>query len=104
MVVDMSTVVEDKSRPGTAILVGGPAGESAYAIAVDEGFVGTPAEWLASLIGPPGPPGPPGDGDGTTSRTAVAWAGHGPPATIIGSSPGDAYLDLDTYNIYTLGA
>lgn len=32
----------------------GPAGESAYDVAVDNGFVGTEAEWLASLVGPPG--------------------------------------------------
>lgn len=45
----------------------GPAGESAYQIAVANGFVGTEAQWLASLVGPegpastvPGPQGPPG--------------------------------------------
>lgn len=32
----------------------GPAGESAYEIAVDEGFDGTVEEWLASLTGPAG--------------------------------------------------
>jgi hypothetical protein len=35
----------------------GPAGESAYQIAVDNGFVGTETEWLASLVGPQGDPG-----------------------------------------------
>lgn len=48
----------------------GPPGESAYEIAVDNGFTGTEQEWLASLKGPPGkdgekgkagPPGPKGD-------------------------------------------
>lgn len=29
----------------------------AYAIAVKNGFEGTEAEWLASLVGPPGPGG-----------------------------------------------
>ena len=38
----------------------GPAGSSAYEVAVDNGFVGTEAEWLASLVGPPGQPGAPG--------------------------------------------
>lgn len=38
----------------------GPAGKSAYEIAVDNGFEGTEEEWLASLVGPEGPPGPPG--------------------------------------------
>ena len=35
----------------------GKDGESAYEIAVDNGFVGTEEEWLASLVGPQGPAG-----------------------------------------------
>ena len=35
----------------------GTDGESAYQIAVDNGFVGTEQEWLASLVGPQGPAG-----------------------------------------------
>lgn len=35
----------------------GPAGESAYKIAVRNGFVGTESEWLDSLVGPDGPQG-----------------------------------------------
>lgn len=35
----------------------GPRGYSAYEIAVQNGFIGTEEEWLASLVGPPGPPG-----------------------------------------------
>lgn len=35
----------------------GPAGKSAYQIAVDNGFVGTQVEWLASLKGEKGDPG-----------------------------------------------
>ena len=38
----------------------GPAGKSAYEIAVDNGFEGTEQEWLASLEGPEGPQGPEG--------------------------------------------
>lgn len=38
----------------------GPAGPSAYEVAVENGFVGTEAEWLASLVGPPGEQGPAG--------------------------------------------
>lgn len=34
--------------------VPGPAGKSAYEIAVENGFEGTEEEWLTSLIGPPG--------------------------------------------------
>lgn len=46
----------------------GSAGLSAYQVAVNNGFVGTQAEWLLSLKGAdgadstvPGPPGPPGE-------------------------------------------
>ena len=35
----------------------GPAGDSAYEVAVDDGFEGTVTEWLASLVGPAGPTG-----------------------------------------------
>lgn len=35
-------------------------GDSAYEIAVENGFTGTETEWLASLVGPPGPQGEPG--------------------------------------------
>ncbi|MDO5730769.1 hypothetical protein [Corynebacterium sphenisci] len=38
----------------------GDAGKSAYAIAVERGFVGSEEEWLASLEGPAGPRGPAG--------------------------------------------
>ncbi|MBO6237781.1 MAG: hypothetical protein J6N50_03220, partial [Bacteroidales bacterium] len=38
----------------------GPEGKSAYRVAVDNGFVGTEEEWLASLVGSPGPRGPRG--------------------------------------------
>lgn len=34
----------------------GPPGDSAYQVAVDEGFVGDEAAWLASLVGPQGDP------------------------------------------------
>lgn len=39
-----------------AVLEGvpGPAGKSAYQVAVDNGFVGTESQWLASLVGPKG--------------------------------------------------
>ncbi|MDP1554483.1 MAG: hypothetical protein Q8L84_03400 [Hyphomonas sp.] len=32
----------------------GPGGPSAYQVAVAQGFTGTEAEWLETLIGPPG--------------------------------------------------
>lgn len=46
----------------------GTAGASAYEVAVDNGFVGTEAEWLASLVGPTGAKGDTGD-TGATGAT-----------------------------------
>lgn len=49
---------------GNASGLPGPAGASAYEVAVAGGFAGTPADWLASLKGEPGEggdPGAPGD-------------------------------------------
>lgn len=51
-----SVEIAGGSGPGSQ----GPPGESAYEIAVDNGFVGTEQEWLASLKGPQGQAGPPG--------------------------------------------
>lgn len=66
----------DKGDDGADSTVPGPPGEdgsSAYEVAVSNGFVGTEAEWLESLVGPEGPegaastvPGPPGS-DGADS-------------------------------------
>ena len=36
----------------------GADGDTAYEVAVTNGFQGTEAEWLASLVGPQGPQGP----------------------------------------------
>ena len=40
----------------------GPAGDSAYEVAVANGFVGDEAAWLASLVGAQGDPGEGGGG------------------------------------------
>lgn len=52
----------------------GDPGKSAYEIAVEEGFTGTKAEWILSLIGPEGPAGANGrDGsDGKDGATGPA--------------------------------
>src|ERR1044072_4778056 len=70
-------------RPGPAGPAGpagaegaaGPAGaegESAYDVAVDNGFVGTESQWLASLVGPEGAEGP------TGPQPPLGDAGDGP--------------------------
>jgi hypothetical protein len=33
---------------------------------------------------------------------AAMWVGHGAPGVIIGSRPGDEYVDLDTGDVYEL--
>jgi hypothetical protein len=43
-------LIEDAVLEG----VPGPAGKSAYQVAIDNGFVGTEAAWLTSLVGPQG--------------------------------------------------
>lgn len=61
--------------PGPA----GADGESAYQIAVDNGFEGTEEDWLASLHGADGGPGPAGaDGaDGADGKSAYQYAVDG---------------------------
>lgn len=68
----------EKGNPGER----GPAGadgKSAYQLAVDNGFTGTEAEWLASLVGPQGPPGEGGGNSVFSVRapvgTVVIWSG-----------------------------
>ncbi|MFE0762630.1 right-handed parallel beta-helix repeat-containing protein [Streptomyces smyrnaeus] len=53
--VDLADVAPtDPSQPNYV------RGASAYEVAVAEGFVGTPVQWLDSLVGPAGPEGPVG--------------------------------------------
>ncbi|MEV0440949.1 hypothetical protein AB0I84_09180 [Streptomyces spectabilis] len=58
--VDLADIAPtDPSKPNYIPVVGpegprGPAGASAYEVAVAGGFTGTPAVWLASLVGPRG--------------------------------------------------
>lgn len=50
-------------------LLPGADGASAYDVAVAAGFVGTQAQWLASLVGPPGDDGEPGSDGGPGPST-----------------------------------
>ncbi|MFE3836947.1 hypothetical protein [Pseudogemmobacter sonorensis] len=49
----------------------GPAGPSAYEVAVANGFIGDEEEWLESLVGPQGPAGTPGSGAGPTGQALL---------------------------------
>lgn len=68
----------------------GPAGKSAYEVAVQNGFVGTAAQWLASLkgatgaTGPQGPTGPAGSNATVTSASVTSALGYTPvsPSTV----------------------
>ena len=57
-----------------------------------QGPKGDPGE-DAHMIGPPGPPGKDGQ---------IRFTGYGPPGTIVGSEPGDTYMDLATGDVYKL--
>ena len=65
---DLTTLtlyVHDGVTPGGLPLshgAQGPTGLSAYQVAVNNGFYGTEAQWLASLVGPQGPAGQQGSG------------------------------------------
>lgn len=59
----------------------GPAGASAYEVAVAGGYTGTEAEWLASLKGAAG------------TRGSLWFSGDGAPGSLPGVLPGDHYLD-----------
>lgn len=52
----------------------GPDGASAYDVAVEDGFVGTVSQWLASLVGAPGLDGDDGRGIVSIARTAGTGA------------------------------
>lgn len=52
--VDVAALVTQLIEEAVLEGVPGPAGKSAYQVAVDNGFVGTEAAWLASLVGPQG--------------------------------------------------
>lgn len=54
---DVAVLITQKIEEAVLEGVPGPAGKSAYQVAVDNGFVGTESQWLASLVGPQGPAG-----------------------------------------------
>lgn len=62
-----------------AVDAGGIAGDSAYQIAVDNGFVGTEEEWLESLVGATGPQGPAGPTGATGSTGPIGATGPAGP-------------------------
>lgn len=64
------------------------AGKSAYEVAVDGGYAGTQAEWLASLVGASGTPGEPGGtgepgAAGTSAYLHIRWGASAAPSTLL---------------------
>lgn len=51
---DLAELVPVSPDPGGGPIAQGPPGLSAYQVALAAGFVGTEAQWLASLVGPQG--------------------------------------------------
>jgi len=85
-------------------VINGVAGKSAYEVAVDNGFVGTQSQWLASLVGPQGPTGATG-ATGATGPQGPAGADGtsytGPNITASSTTPsspssGDVWIDLSS--------
>lgn len=84
--VDVSTV----DQPFTVVTVGGSSGLP--------GEEGPPGD-----RGPQGVAGPQGSIGITTYTGPAWWTGEGPPDTVIGSKPGDYYIDTTTGQMYKLG-
>lgn len=69
----------------------GIPGKSAYLTAIDNGFVGSEEQWLASLVGPQGPVGPTGPQGETGHAGTTSWAGiTDKPTTLAGYGITDA--------------
>lgn len=76
----------------------GPPGDSAYQVAVDNGFVGTEAEWLESLVGADGADGPPGEqGEPGVQGLQGNEGPIGPQGNI---GPMGPPLEIDEYGIF----
>jgi hypothetical protein len=76
----------------------GADGKSAYEVAVEEGFVGTEAEWLASLVGPQGPTGPQGPA-GSASNFSTLWSTH---KQLISNTPIQIMDEMDYFHKYLI--
>jgi hypothetical protein len=88
----------DKGDPGENGIDGsngsdGLPGASAYEVAVANGFVGTEAEWLLSLVGEQGPQGDPGAGGGQAFPVGAVFIAvvATDPATLLGYGTWSAF-------------
>lgn len=91
---DERTANTTRPRPQPIAAIMGPPGKSAYQVALANGFVGTEAEWLASLQGEAG-------GGGGVPGSAPTFIGPDAPAYVgvhlwvqTGLAPGGAGFTL----------
>ncbi len=80
----------------------GNAGSSAYAIAVDNGYSGTVAQWLTSLKGEDGDDGDDGDDGASAYQVAVANGFSGSQSAWLASLKGDPGTPADNDFILTM--
>ena len=70
----------------------GPEGDSAYEVAIENGFIGTPAEWLLSLKGEKGDQGDPGEqGDHGLPCLVIKVANYNDALTQSTANPNNIY-------------
>ncbi|MFD5910242.1 polysaccharide deacetylase family protein [Streptomyces massasporeus] len=79
--IHLDTLVPTQAPGGGTV---GEPGQSAYEIAVDEGFTGTVTEWLASLVGPEGEQ---GDAGPAGPQPPLGAAGAGPTVALRSDDP-----------------
>ena len=101
----VQTMIEEAVLEG----VPGPAGQSAYQVAVANGFVGTVNQWLASLVGPQGPTGatgatgaqgPQGDPGPTGATGATGAAGESVTVTLVEEANWPPAADSNPLHLY----
>ncbi|MFH5231874.1 hypothetical protein [Antrihabitans spumae] len=91
-----------------AVTPGGGRGNSVI-IVPTPGTPGPPGlDGHIGIDGDPGPPGPqgpigPAGPAGPAFDGTAWWSGEGAPTTVVGSKPGDYYIDTLTGTVYRLG-
>ena len=80
----------------------GAGGKSAYEIAVDNGFVGTEAQWLASLEGADGANGTNGT-NGTNGSTPIVWTSYDGSGFTLSTGVKQIYIPTTTYVGWSVG-
>lgn len=104
------TIIEVPVPEVVEVEVSGPAGLTAYELAVEQGFSGTLAEWFDSLKGDQGDQGPPGPDAHYVHTQAVAsdtWSvthnlGKRPSVTVVDTSGNECWGDVEYTDVDSL--